>query len=626
MAEISNRNIKWIDGVKTFVVLLEDPIVPLLIDEVAEYKKSIGDKNYEIFKRKGKIIYENYKKKMEEIQNNIADWKDKTKKTRDKHKSVGPELAEEYINIRGDNVENLEFVGNKTKFELICGQKCVFVKINKQGNFIAIKIAKCGHKSQVYWTNYFRDSGCDICASKMRARKLRLSIDKVKEIITKCGDELQSKIYLNNMQPLIIKCHQCKKNYVQLLESFTRKKPRKCGNCGINNRNKAFTLTNEKINEYTKNNELKIIGIYKNMHTRTKFQCLKCDWIFETTLDNIRGKGTGCPKCSGSFGERMISMYLDELIKSNDIESYKMEYIFKDESYPDLNKKRFDFLVIKEGNPYLIEYDGQQHFEPVRFGGMSEQDAENNLKACIERDGIKTMYCYLKYIPLLRINYNDSRHLEFYIKTFLNMEFEYSNIVLTRENDDLVNNVKKLIEDPDANHFIYIERPKINKTNIIKNVPKTKGEKIKNSITSANGNVKWTTETVKQYVESQGESVVDENFEYTGCYQKIKIKCKNGDKCKGSGTYELMWKFYTSRGSRCQKCSIGSDKRLTVDYVLSRLKEYGYELLDNEYKNSKTKLRLKCKNGHEIYKTYSDFSRGVSKCMQCVREGFIKRQ
>ena len=36
-----------------------------------------------------------------------------------------------------------------------------------------------------------------------------------------------------------------------------------------------------------------------------------------------------------------------------------------------------------------IEYDGEQHFRPVKFGGMSETAAKDNYKKQIYRDGIK---------------------------------------------------------------------------------------------------------------------------------------------------------------------------------------------------------------------------------------------
>jgi very-short-patch-repair endonuclease len=37
----------------------------------------------------------------------------------------------------------------------------------------------------------------------------------------------------------------------------------------------------------------------------------------------------------------------------------------------------------------IIEYDGEQHFNPVRFGGISKEEAEEKLSRQMELDAIK---------------------------------------------------------------------------------------------------------------------------------------------------------------------------------------------------------------------------------------------
>ena len=50
-----------------------------------------------------------------------------------------------------------------------------------------------------------------------------------------------------------------------------------------------------------------------------------------------------------------------------------------------------------------IEYDGQQHFEPIDFFG-----GEEKFKKTIQRDEIKTNYCLVNNIRLLRIRYDEN--------------------------------------------------------------------------------------------------------------------------------------------------------------------------------------------------------------------------
>lgn len=50
-----------------------------------------------------------------------------------------------------------------------------------------------------------------------------------------------------------------------------------------------------------------------------------------------------------------------------------------------------------------IEYDGKQHYYPINFFG-----GEERLKKNIQRDEIKTNYCFVNNIRLLRIRYDEN--------------------------------------------------------------------------------------------------------------------------------------------------------------------------------------------------------------------------
>ena len=67
---------------------------------------------------------------------------------------------------------------------------------------------------------------------------------------------------------------------------------------------------------------------------------------------------------------------------------------------PDGYKMYVDFFLTKYN--LVIEYDGEQHFQPNEyFGGESEL---NYRKQC---DEIKNDYCRKHHIPLIRIKYSE---------------------------------------------------------------------------------------------------------------------------------------------------------------------------------------------------------------------------
>lgn len=109
-------------------------------------------------------------------------------------------------------------------------------------------------------------------------------------------------------------------------------------------------------------------------------------------LRNGKTKSCGCVK--SSYGEKNIAEALQQL-------NYKYK---KELTYPDLLSPlssyhlRFDFGVLDENNKvqFLIEYQGEQHFQEVAY-------FKNTLEEIKIRDNAKKEYCKKHDIPILYI-------------------------------------------------------------------------------------------------------------------------------------------------------------------------------------------------------------------------------
>lgn len=131
---------------------------------------------------------------------------------------------------------------------------------------------------------------------------------------------------------------------------------------------------------------------YKNNKTHVKIICPK-HGEFMVRPDNHIISKDGCPVCSESVGEREISLFL---IKNNiEFERYK---IFKNCKH--INSLPFDFYLPDMN--ICIEYDGKQHFEPIKWFGGEESLIKQKL-----RDEIKNQYCKDNDIKLIRIRYDE---------------------------------------------------------------------------------------------------------------------------------------------------------------------------------------------------------------------------
>ena len=70
---------------------------------------------------------------------------------------------------------------------------------------------------------------------------------------------------------------------------------------------------------------------------------------------------------------------------------------------------KFDFYIPKLN--LAIEYDGQQHFEPVDFSGKGYESALEIYNNTRMRDKIKDDFCANNNIRLLRIPYTEYENI-----------------------------------------------------------------------------------------------------------------------------------------------------------------------------------------------------------------------
>jgi hypothetical protein len=146
---------------------------------------------------------------------------------------------------------------------------------------------------------------------------------------------------------------------------------------------------------------IELISGYTSKSNYAKFHCNKCgnDWMDIALYVAKRG----CPICHGTSMELKIGEIL---------QTYNIEYIpqFSFQDCKDQRPLPFDFYLPSQN--ILIEYDGEQHFRPVNFGGIPDERAIKNLTTTQYHDKIKTSYCKEHNIPLIRIPYWDKNNIE----------------------------------------------------------------------------------------------------------------------------------------------------------------------------------------------------------------------
>lgn len=291
---------------------------------------------------------------------------------------------EEFVKEMGVKNPNIEILGkyNGAKHKILC--RCM--------------ICNC----QWYATpdNLLYGKGCPKCADKSKKEKQRKSheefIRNLKEIN---ANIIVLGTYINNSTKLLCKCsidgYEWYATPRNLLSGYG------CPKCG-GSINKTHSDFIKEMN--LRFPDIEILGEYVNCKTKLLCRCKICNHTWYAIPSNLLS-GIGCPNCNKSHGERKIDIFLSK---------YNIENI---------PQKRFDDLIGNSGKclsfdfyipkyNILIEYQGIQHYEPVRFGSISLDQAKNNFKIQQIYDNFKRGYAKLHNIQLLEIPYWDFDNIE----------------------------------------------------------------------------------------------------------------------------------------------------------------------------------------------------------------------
>jgi hypothetical protein len=281
----------------------------------------------------------------------------------------------------------------------------------------------CGETFEASWNNIKRDHGCPYCAGQKVCLSNCVATKKpdwAKQWHpTKNGDLTPYDVTCNSSQEVWWQCDVCGYEW-----KMTPNNKSGCLECSKNatEENNLLIADPELCKEwnYKKNNKSPKY-YFPGSSRKVWWKCSKCDYEWEAVIGSRYYTKVGCPKCDMSHGENAVLKYLI----NNNIK-YLRQYRIK----PCKNKYPlpFDFAIFNNYNDLLgvIEYQGQQHYKPIQcFGG------ENRFKQCQQNDSIKTNYCLLNNISLLKIPYWDFNNIDCILDNFL---FNFNQITIEQNN------------------------------------------------------------------------------------------------------------------------------------------------------------------------------------------------
>lgn len=252
--------------------------------------------------------------------------------------------------------------------------------------------------------------------TKFNRTQFLLDLNKAKRLSTKefierakelYGDKFDySKTeYITARQKVIITCPEHGDFEILPQHHLKGKSSGGCRKCGIEEINKDRKLTQEQFIERIK--DIQGLSFEKTVYSDKRKKVIvtcKIHGDYKTTAEVLL-KGCGCPKCKSSLGENLI----EKILKEKNI-IYEHQRTFEGLSYK--RRLAFDFYL-----PFYhacIEFDGEQHYRPIKYWKGEKGFEELQIK-----DNMKNVFCQKNNIPLLRVRY-DSQNIEKEVLDFIN--------------------------------------------------------------------------------------------------------------------------------------------------------------------------------------------------------------
>ena len=285
------------------------------------------------------------------------------------------------------------------------GDKYDYSQVNYIKAILKVNIKCPIHKS--FWQrphDHLRSSGCPDCGKLAAAEKRMLTQEEFVQKANKLHDykySYTSSVYKGFWEEITIICPNPKHGeFTQIAGGHLTGSG--CQKCKSEKLADLYRLTKEEFvqkarDEHGDRYNYSLVE-YVNYKEKVWIKCPD-----HVLFEQVAGKhlsGSGCGTCKASIGERKIN----DVLSRHNIDfkyEYSASYLSGIEAYDTkVGLYSFDFYILKM--KLIIEFDGVQHFKPVKFSN-SNKDPEGALESCKQRDQIKDEIAQQNGLNVLRI-------------------------------------------------------------------------------------------------------------------------------------------------------------------------------------------------------------------------------
>lgn len=250
---------------------------------------------------------------------------------------MGKKLSNQHIeNILAGG--NLKFLGREPnrKLKVRC-MSCTHERVVDQGH--------------VLYSIKRGNTPCPVCSGLTRRTNEGID-EKVSGLnIFRMSD------YVDDISPMLWKCGKCNHEWrtraTKILNENTG-----CPKCSYASRSKSRQLTERDIVARIEGRPIALAeGYVGPTHSKTKWKCLECNYVWQATAEKVVNEYTGCPACAdvggGKFGRRVLrdGELFDSQLEYDCycvlLKNIDKEDIVRQHPYPHNRRMKCDFYLPK---------------------------------------------------------------------------------------------------------------------------------------------------------------------------------------------------------------------------------------------------------------------------------------
>jgi len=280
----------------------------------------------------------------------------------------------------------------------------------------------CGVEDSALW-NDLRRRGCPKCGRRRAAEARRHTYNYIKKFIADLGIELLSKAYQDSKSNLHVR-FRCGCEGNASFNSIQRGVV--CGNCAPNAR-----VTIEDYRELARSHGGKIVTMARTTTQSSQWKCAKKNHPPFWRAYNVIKRNTFCPECNALLSERICRAAANQLFG----DSFKKIRL---SGVRGVGGRPLELDAYSRFLKLAIEHNGQQHYQPVRFGNQTQQEAEHCFYKQLEHDKRRREFCRAHGITLLEVPELGKTTKVDDLKEFIRTECQKANYQLPRGFDSVL--------------------------------------------------------------------------------------------------------------------------------------------------------------------------------------------